>query len=101
MSMVFINYAPKLHKLNELIERVKSFSPELATVFPRSNEFENKTFELLCDAYINARYNNNFIVTKEELEYMLERTEVLKEITYRICAKRIEHYALLAVEAEE
>ena len=92
MSMVFINYSPKLHDLTELIEKAKDFSPELLTVFPRVTDFEKKVFKLLRDAYVDARYKLDFVVTKEELEYMLERTEILKEITYRICQKRIEYY---------
>ena len=96
MSMVFINYNPKLHDLSELIERTKDFSTELSTVFPRATKFEDKTFKLLRDAYIGARYNNKFAVTKKELEYMIERAEVLKDITYRICKEQIAYYDLMS-----
>ncbi len=96
--MVFINYHPKLHNLEKLIEKTRSFSPELSTVFPRATDFEVRTFKLLRDTYIDARYNLYFTVTKEELGYMLERTEVLKEITYRIYKEQIEYYNQKAKE---
>lgn len=68
VSLVFTNYRPKSHKLKELGALVKEFSRELANVFPQNTEFE-------------ARYNSNYVVTKEELAYMLERTEIMKEVT--------------------
>ena len=98
ISMVFINYSPKLHDLKELIDKTMSFSSELSTVFPRVTDFEKQVFKLLRDAYVDARYKLDFAVTKEELEYMIERAEILKEIAYRICPKQIEYYEQKAKE---
>ena len=98
ISMVFINYSPKLHDLKELIDKTMSFSSELSTVFPRVTDFEKQVFKLLRDAYVDARYKLDFVVTKEELEYMIERAEILKEIAYRICPKQIEYYDIKAME---
>lgn len=95
ISLVFTNYRPKTHKLNELLARVKEYSRELITVFPENTEFEKRCYDLICRAYIEARYNRNFVVTKEELTYMLERTEILKEITARICTEKIASYDAL------
>jgi predicted nucleotidyltransferase len=92
ISLVFTNYRPKSHKLNELGACVKEYSRELATVFPLNTDFEKRCFNLLCRAYIEARYNKDFTVTKEELAYMFERTEMLKEIVQRICAEKIASY---------
>lgn len=92
ISLVFTNYRPKCHKLNELHAQVKEFSRDLSAVFPQNNEFEKRCYDLLCRAYIEARYNKKFVVTKEELAYMLERIELLKEITNRICLEKIASY---------
>lgn len=92
ICLVYTNYRPKSHKLEELGARVKEYSREFVTVFPLNTDFEKRCFDLLCRAYIEARYNKDFIVTKEELTYMLERTEILKEITDRICQKKIDSY---------
>lgn len=51
--------------------RVKEFSRELSIVFPKNTDFEKRCYDLICRAYIEARYNKDFVVTKEELEYML------------------------------
>lgn len=95
ISLVYTNYRPKSHKLNELGARVKEYSRDLASVFPLNTDFEKKCFDLLCRAYIEARYNRDFTITKEELIYMLERTEILKQITMHICAEKIASYDAL------
>jgi uncharacterized protein len=100
ISLVYTNYRPKTHKLNELSARVKEYSRELASVFPTNTDFQKRCFDLLCRAYIEARYNKDFVVTKEELAYMLERTEILKSITLRICTEKIASYDIL-IEQED
>lgn len=95
INLVYTNYRQKSHKLDELGGMVKRFSEELVTVFPKNTEFEKNCFDLICRAYIEARYNKDFAVTKEEFIYMLERTEILKEITERICMAQIAYYDTL------
>jgi uncharacterized protein len=92
ITLVFKNYRPKTHKLVELAAMVKEYSRDLSTVFPQDTAFEKHCYDLLCRAYIEARYNKDFVVTKEELEYMIARVEVLKEITERICTEKIASY---------
>lgn len=98
LSLVFTNYRPKTHKLPKLHARVKEFSRELSIVFPLNTDFEKRCYDLICRAYIEARYNRDFVVTKEELEYMLQRVEVLKDITYRLCNEKITSYDKLISE---
>ena len=50
--MVFTNYRPKSHRLQDLGGRVKRFSMELVTVFPQNTDDEKECFDLLCRAYI-------------------------------------------------
>lgn len=92
ISLVFTNYRPKNHKLKDLGGLTKKFSRDLVKVFPQNNPFEEHCYDLLCRAYIEARYNLDYAVTKEELEYMLERTEVLRDITLQICTAQLAEY---------
>lgn len=98
ISLVFTNYRPKSHKLPEFHARVKEFSRELSIVFPLNTDFEKRCYDLICRAYIEARYNRDFVVTKEELEYMLQRVEVLKDVTCRLCNEKITSYDKLISE---
>lgn len=95
VSLVFTNYRPKSHKLNELGAGAKEFSRDLVSIFPQNTDFEKRCFDLLCRAYIEARYNKDFVITREELTYMLERTEILKAFTLSICTEKIASYDML------
>lgn len=90
--MVFTNYRPKNHKINDLSGMVKRFSMELAAVFPLNTVTEKECFELLCRAYIEARYNRDFSISREQLEYLISRTEILKDVTERLCRGKIAEY---------
>lgn len=92
IGLVFVNYRPKTHRLKDLESKCKRFSRNLVCVFPCHTNFEKHCYDLLCRSYIESRYNNDYIVTKEELEYMLQRVELLKEITYTICTQQILSY---------
>lgn len=92
ISLVFTDYKPKTHNLKELIARVREFLPESPKLFPIETEFEKRCYDLLCRAYIEARYNRDFGVTKEELEYMLENAKKLKEVTQSICTVQLNDY---------
>ena len=95
ISLVFTNYRLKTHDLKKLFARVKSYSRELSIVFPENTDFEKRCYDLICRAYIESRYNKDFVVTKEELTYMIERTKILKDITERICNEKLKSYDLL------
>ena len=92
IRLVFNNYKEKNHSLKELLAKVKRYSRELVTVFPCNTDFEKRCYDLICRAYIEARYNHDFAVSQEEYEYMLARVEVFKEITERICTEKIKSY---------
>lgn len=99
--MVFTNYRPKNHRIQDLGGQVKRFSMELATVFPQNTENEKVCFDLLCRSYIEARYNKDFTISQEQLEYLISRAELLKDITRRLCTKKIAEYGTMENEAEK
>ena len=94
--MVFTNYRPKSHRLQDLGGMVKRFSMELVTVFPQNTDGEKECFNLLCRAYIEARYNKDYKITSEQLEYLIARVEILKDMTERLCKEKIAEYNAMA-----
>lgn len=96
--MVYTNYRPKNHKLKDLNGMVKRFSVELVTVFPQNTDAEKECFDLLCRAYIEARYNLDFKISRQQLEYLISRVEILRDLTERLCREKIAEYD---AEAEE
>ena len=99
-TLVYSGFRPKSHELKVLGAMVKSCSREFANVFPTHTFEDNKAFDKLCRAYVEARYNRLFTVSKEQYEYMLAQTEVLHEVTIRECAARMAYYDEM-IEKEE
>ncbi|WP_269077796.1 nucleotidyltransferase [Rickettsia felis] len=58
-------------------------------VFPIATPEQKECFELLQKAYVDARYNKNYKITKEQLLYLIDRIEKLKQITEKICLEKI------------
>ncbi|MGI4753258.1 MAG: HEPN domain-containing protein, partial [Janthinobacterium lividum] len=87
--LVFSNYKPKLHDIEELGGMAKNYDNELLQVFPIATSEQKECFELLKKAYVDARYDKNYKISKEQLLYLIARIEKLKEITERICLARI------------
>ena len=52
-----------------------------------------RLFDLLQDAYVQARYNLHFRVTKEDIEALIPKVERLRDITRQCCEERIKVYA--------
>ncbi|MFY9589199.1 HEPN domain-containing protein [Rickettsia endosymbiont of Halotydeus destructor] len=87
--LVFSRYKPKLHDIKKLGGRAANYNSELWEVFPKATPEQKECFKLLRDAYVKARYDKNYRISKEQLLYLIERVEKLKNITERICLERI------------
>jgi HEPN domain-containing protein len=87
--LVFTGYKPKLHDILQLSQMARSYNHELFKIFPCETDEQKKCFELLAKAYIDARYNYEYRVTKEELLYLIERVKKLQKVTEKICLENI------------
>lgn len=82
----------KQHNLSKLLGATSKYSPELKKIFPRKPQEEKRLFELLRLAYVEARYNPKFVVTKEDIDALLPKVERLRKITEQTCKAQIETY---------
>jgi HEPN domain-containing protein len=82
-------YSPKSHKLNFLRGLAEPLVHELIGVWPRDTKFARRCFELLQQAYVNARYSPHYKITPEELEWLAERIELLQKLVKETCEKRL------------
>lgn len=92
IRLVFTLKNSKLHNLEELSNMVRRYSEDLINVFPCNTTEEKRLFELVKAAYIEGRYNPKFVVTKEDIDALMPKVELLREITQRICKERIDFY---------
>ncbi|HEX9828558.1 MAG TPA: HEPN domain-containing protein [Flavobacteriaceae bacterium] len=87
--LVFSGYKPKLHDIRKLGCMISHYHDDLLKIFPFDLPEQKKCFKLLRAAYIEARYNKDYIISKTQLEYLIERVEKLKMVTERICLSEI------------
>lgn len=90
--LVFTNYNPNEHYLrllgNMAIEEESSFK----NIFPLETKEENDRFTLLDYAYIGARYDPKYRISKEDLEILAVSAKKLLKITEKICKRKIESF---------
>lgn len=97
IPLVYVLYGYKEHDLEFLIEKCKPYTLDLAKVFPRDTDEEERLFKLLQRAYIEARYNKkNFAVTQADIDALVPRIELLRDIVEKVCRERIDEYSRLA-----
>lgn len=82
-------YSPKSHKINFLRDKSEDIARDLIPVWPRDSKFGRRCFELLQQAYVNARYSPHYKITGPELEWLVERIELLQAEVKAIAEKRL------------
>jgi len=90
--LVFTHYKPKEHDISKLGKQVNNLDPRFFPVFPRSTPEEERLFDLLRKAYIDARYKREYKITRKELEYLAGRVRKLQSLTKKICKEKIESH---------
>lgn len=89
LLLVLTLYSPKSHHLVRLRNMTEPLEPRLREVWPHETKFQKRCFELLRAAYVKARYSRHYRITDEELAYLAERIELLRQIVTEASAERI------------
>ncbi len=92
VRLAFTLESNKQHNLAKLLNSVKKYSDEFVNIFPRKTAEEKRLFELVKAAYVEARYNPKFVVTKEDIDTLRPMINQLFELVKRICEARIKEY---------
>lgn len=82
-------YSPKSHKLNFLRSHCEDLAPELIQAWPRDDKFARRCFELLRQAYVNARYSPQYEITAEELDWLGTHVAQLQSLVQRVCEQHL------------
>ena len=92
IPLVYILYGYKDHDLEELMKYCKEYTKDIFRAFPRDTDDEERLFKLLQRAYIESRYNPEFEISKEDIDALMPKIELLRDITEKVCSERIEYY---------
>lgn len=91
--LVLTLYSPKSHRLNFLRSKAEQIAPSLIEAWPREGKFERRAFELLRQAYVNARYSPHYKISERALAWLLERVATLQHLVEHVCRERLSHDA--------
>ena len=91
-DITFILYGHKSHDLSELMNAAKKHTPEIFKAFPRDTPEEKRLFDLLQRAYIESRYNPDFEITKADIDALLPKIELLRDVVEQVCNERLAYY---------
>lgn len=92
VRMVYTLHKSKQHNIADLLKLVNRYSPGFKEIFPLLTNEDKRLFKLLKDAYVNARYNPDFLVTKEDIDALSVIIEKLFDLVKKVCEKRIGEY---------
>ncbi|PCD02438.1 nucleotidyltransferase [Sphingomonas spermidinifaciens] len=87
--LVLTLYSPKSHKLNFLRSHAEDVAPDLIVAWPRADKRSRRCFDLLRQAYVNARYSPHFEISDDELTWLAERVAELRTLVKAVCEKRL------------
>ncbi|MEN5229746.1 nucleotidyltransferase and HEPN domain-containing protein [Brevundimonas naejangsanensis] len=87
--LVVTLYSGKAHNLVFLRKKAEAIDARLAEAWPRETKFERRCFELLREAYVKARYSDFYTITNEELAWLTERVEILRQLALTTCEERL------------
>ena len=90
--LVYTNYKPKTHKLDKLRKMVGQHDPVFFKTFPLDTDEEKHRFDLLRQAYVGARYHDDYKITPQELKYLARCVELLKDQTETSCDTKMESF---------
>lgn len=82
-------YSPKTHNLNRLRQQAEELEPRLKAVWPTETKAQKRCFELLREAYVKARYSRSYRITTEQLAWLGERVELLRQLVQQACTERL------------
>ena len=89
LLLVYTNYTPHDHYLISMGRHTQEVLPNMEEIFPCFNEQDRQSFENFDYAYIGARYDREFKISKNDLNYFAGRVERLIELTQKLCDEKL------------
>lgn len=93
---LFMNYRPATHSLSKSLNLCLCFSDEPEVFFPRRTIEEKRLFELLSSGYSDARYNNKFKVSEDDVSILRFQLRDFLTLTRELGYAKIDQLKLKA-----
>jgi predicted nucleotidyltransferase/HEPN domain-containing protein len=90
LLLVLTNYSPPSHNIRFLRGLAEERAEELLNVWPHNQQRYLAWFNILNEAYVKARYSPHFEISKEAVEWLTARTELLLAAVEAVCRKYLD-----------
>jgi uncharacterized protein len=87
--LVHTFYFPRSHNIKFLRSLAEDVDTRLVEAWPREQRFDRRRFELLKRAYVEARYSDQYDASSEDLEWLIARARLLRDLVADLCQVRI------------
>ena len=91
-EIVFLGREKISHHLRSHHQLMLPYLPMLLTIFDTTHEYDMYLLELLNEAYLSVRYENNYGISMEDLECLLAKGGEIEILLTEYCSKMIAHY---------
>ena len=99
LLLVHTFYFPRSHNIKFLRSLAEDVDTRLVEAWPREQRFDRRRFELLKRAYVEARYSDQYDASTEDLEWLMTRARLLRDLVSDLCQTRIVELKLKAETA--
>lgn len=91
LLLVYTGYKPKTHKLKVYRKYSKHISVKLNHLFkyPNGNVEEYRLFDILNKSYLDSRYQDDYFISKEDLENLIIKVEKLEIVSIELCDRKL------------
>ncbi len=97
LLLVLTSYSPPSHNIRFLRGLAEEQVGELVDIWPRNQQRYVAWFNVLNEAYVKARYSPHFEISKEALDWLSERAEMLIGAVEKICRDHLARIRLKIV----
>lgn len=95
LLLVFNDYKPKIHDLEDLSFQARIIDWRFKAIFPTNNEEDDRLFVLLKKGYVDARYQMGYRISEDDLQRITEKVLQLKELVEEVCSNRLRNDKLV------
>ncbi len=90
--LVYTHYKPKCHDLEKLRGLICGLDEQFKESLPLTSDEDKRLFKLLCEAYIDARYKRDYVISLEDLTEIAKRVETFRDAVERKCRGKIQDF---------
>ena len=88
--LVHAFYFPRSHNIKFLRSQAEAMDRRLVDAWPREQRIERRRFEMLKRAYVEARYSDQYDLSPEDLDWLMNCTRRLRDVVEVACRERID-----------